>query len=200
MASRAPTDAVPSAKQLVFLSMTAAVVAVIVFLCGVLVGRGVPVRRPLGATAAAELGNGGAVDLGVAGNPTEIDGSPLDDLSYFSRLHSVEPAPETLEATTETQRDGEDGLGVTFLEALVLSGDGDFAVQVTALRGADEAADVAAGLVEKGYPAFVVDPTPGTPVAVHRVRVGPYTDRTDADHIRDRLEIEEQFKPWVVHP
>ena len=202
MASRAPTDAAPSAKQLVFLSMIAAVVAVIVFLCGVLVGRGVPpIRGPLEATAAAELGSGGAADLGVAGPPADPDRSPLDDLTYFGRLHSTEPASETLEAETETPRNDDDGLVVGMsLERLVSPRDGVFVVQVTALRGADKAADVAAGLVEKGYPAFVVEPTPGTPVAVHRVRVGPYTDRTDAGVVRDRLETEEQFKPWVVQP
>ena len=32
-------------KQLVFLFMTATVVAVVIFLCGVMVGRGVPAQR-----------------------------------------------------------------------------------------------------------------------------------------------------------
>ena len=42
MASQASNDTTPNAKQLVFLFMAATVVAVVVFLCGVLVGRGVP--------------------------------------------------------------------------------------------------------------------------------------------------------------
>ena len=37
-------EAAPSAKQIVFLFMASTVVAVVVFLCGVLVGRGVPAR------------------------------------------------------------------------------------------------------------------------------------------------------------
>ena len=74
-----------------------------------------------------------------------------------------------------------------------------FVVQVTALRGGDEAHDVAAGLVERGYPAFVVDPAPGAPVAVYRVRVGPPTRTVaKAETVRYRLETEEQFKPWLV--
>jgi hypothetical protein len=40
-------------KQLVFLFMTATVVAVVIFLCGVMVGRGVPAQRG-GAVLAAE--------------------------------------------------------------------------------------------------------------------------------------------------
>ena len=85
-------------KQLVFLFMAATVVSVVIFLCGVLVGRGVRAER------------GGIVD--VAANAPSTDPSPLqtppsttpvpaaagsdptvaaapppaDDLSYFSRL------------------------------------------------------------------------------------------------------------------
>ena len=40
-----PSEAAPSAKQLVFLAIMATVVAVIVFLCGVVVGRGTAARR-----------------------------------------------------------------------------------------------------------------------------------------------------------
>ena len=51
MANQGPTESAPSAKQLVFLAMTATVVAVIVFLCGVLVGRGMPARGAPGTVA-----------------------------------------------------------------------------------------------------------------------------------------------------
>ena len=42
MRSSAANETTPTAKQIVFLFMAATVVAVVVFLCGVLVGRGVP--------------------------------------------------------------------------------------------------------------------------------------------------------------
>src|SRR4051812_3402772 len=40
-------------KQLVFLFMASTVVAVVIFLCGVMVGRGVRVQRPAGALEAS---------------------------------------------------------------------------------------------------------------------------------------------------
>ena len=57
-----------------------------------------------------------------------------------------------------------------------------------------------AGLVAKGYPAVVVDPALGAPVAVYRVRVGPFADRGEADAVRDRLDTEEPFTPFVIAP
>ena len=180
MATHGPSDAAPSAKQLVFRAMLATVVAVIVFLCGVLVGRGVPARRVDGR-AATEAAPGGAGTLGfgvpeIAPDPEAESGSPLDALSYFDRLTSVDPAPETLAAA------------------------GSWVVQVAALRSGDDARTVADGLVARGYPAFVVPPASGAPAAVYRVRVGPYADHGEADTVRDRLETEEHFEPWVVPP
>ena len=51
-------------------------------------------------------------------------------------------------------------------------------------------------LAAKGYPAFVLDPAPGSPV-IYRVQVGGYPDRDKAEQAARRLEKEEQFKPYV---
>jgi DedD protein len=72
-------------KQLVFLAMSATVVAVVIFLCGVLVGRGVPPARqavePIGPDAGAPAltaGPDGDIDIGLEPTPAEQP----DDLSY----------------------------------------------------------------------------------------------------------------------
>jgi len=177
MPSHGPSEAAPSAKQLVFLAIMATVVAVIVFLCGVVVGRGTAARRAP-AVATEAVPSVGTVGLGVpdiALDPEADGGSPLDDLSYFERLSSPDPAPETLDP-----------------EAV-------FVVQVTALRSGDEARAVEAGLVAKGYPAFVVDSVPGAD-ALYRVRVGPYADMSEANTVRRRLAAEEPFEPFVTKP
>ena len=178
MPSHGPTEATPSAKQLVFLAMLATVVAVIVFLCGVLVGRGMPARR--GAAAVTEAASGaGTVGIGLQEIPPDTAvarGAPLDDLSYFERLSSPEPAAERLDAVA------------------------GFVVQVTALRSGDAARIVETGLVAKGYPAFVVDPMRGAPDPVYQVRVGPYLDKSEADAARRRLEAEEPFEPFLTAP
>ena len=201
MANQGPSEAAPSAKQLVFLAMMATVVAVIVFLCGVLVGRGMPSGRAPGMVATQAVPSGAGTRVGVPEilpDPEAAPGSPLDSLSYFDRLRRTDAAPETLVAPA--------GEFAPELGAAPPSPDpqaapgvaASFVVQVIALRSRDEARTVAAGLEAKGYPAWVVDPAPGAPAAVYRVRVGPYADQSEADTVRDRLETEEPFTPFVI--
>ena len=71
-------------------------------------------------------------------------------------------------------------------------------MQVAALRDRAAAVAVMTRLTEKRYPAFVVEPVPGAPVASYRVRVGPFTDRAAAERAAARLEREEQFKPFIT--
>jgi cell division septation protein DedD len=217
------SDPAPSAKQLVFLAIMATTVAVIVFLCGVLVGRGVPARRTAMGTVSDVLPGGSAqVAIGVPEVPTSEDAetaSPLVGLSYFERLNGIEPVVEAV----ELQRVGQDAsttegdapeaapaVAVTEGSAPPLTtpsapeetgpgpADGMFVLQVTALRESAEANQVAEGLVASGYPAFVVAPAADAPVAVFRVRVGPYADRAEAEAAGRRLEAEQRLKPWVI--
>ena len=165
MANSGQSEAAPSAKQLVFLAMMATVVAVVVFLCGVLVGRGVPLRRGTVAQP-SESGPGRAGVFGISEPAPDADtdaASPLDDLSYFERLSGTDPAPEREltrpEVVPAVETAGDDGdavpperldaaAPVARAGALAASRDAvSFVVQVTALRGADEAHAVAAGLV-----------------------------------------------------
>ena len=73
-----------------------------------------------------------------------------------------------------------------------------YSIQVTTLRESDAAERMAQGLVDKGYPAFVVPPAPGVPVPVFRVRVGTYADRDEAEQVLRRLEGEESLRPWIT--
>ena len=69
---------------------------------------------------------------------------------------------------------------------------------MTALRGPDAARQVAVRLLAKGFPAYVLQPASDAPVAMYRVRVGRYIDRGEAEQMLQRLEREEQFKPWIT--
>jgi cell division septation protein DedD len=71
-------------------------------------------------------------------------------------------------------------------------------VQVHALKDQTAAAALAQRLSSKGYPAFVLGPSPGAP-AIYRVQVGRFNDRKEAEQVARRLEKEEQFKPWISH-
>ena len=94
-------------KQLVFLFMAATVVSVVIFLCGVLVGRGVRAERSAAAEAAALNDSIGADIVPTAqpdpaavpagSDPTTAAPPPaVDDLTYFKRLEQPNQPEEPL--------------------------------------------------------------------------------------------------------
>ena len=97
-------------KQLVFLFMTATVVAVVIFLCGVMVGRGVPAQRGTPALAAdgsdpttpdeariAASASDATPTPTAASSPSASASSKLG-LTYPDRLEEPEPVPEEVPA------------------------------------------------------------------------------------------------------
>ena len=94
-------------KQLVFLFMAATVVSVVIFLCGVMVGRGVPTQRPGDQVAIAEASlDPTALDPMAALAPASAvapstEGIPIasqETLTYPGRLEDSNPPAETLKA------------------------------------------------------------------------------------------------------
>jgi cell division septation protein DedD len=97
-------------KQLVFLFMTATVVAVVIFLCGVMVGRGVPAQRGTPVLAADGLdpttsdeARTGAAATDAAATPTaasspSASASSKLGLTYPNRLEEPEPVAEDVPA------------------------------------------------------------------------------------------------------
>ncbi len=194
-------------KQLVFLFMAATVVSVVIFLCGVMVGRGV-VRAQQSTELASAIDEAGADPTLVARNArpaTSASGdAPLstqETLTYPERLEEPEPPAETLRELSSPAPAPTVGiltspeLTVTGSVAGEPAGSG-FVVQVAAVRQRAEADTIARRLSTKGYPAFVTSPS-GAP-HLFRVRVGKYRERREAESIATRLEQEEQFKPWIT--
>lgn len=105
-------------KQLVFLFMAATVVSVVIFLSGVMVGRGVQTEQrtspdtvvlsdgpaavpPSGQTSTPSSAPAVSPDA----DPRTADAPPaVDDLSYFSRLEQSTPPAETLKPVPEPER------------------------------------------------------------------------------------------------
>lgn len=212
-------------KQLVFLFMAATVVSVVIFLCGVLVGRGVRAGRGTAVETAA-LADPAATELSLAASPhvsalpaePPADGPRAvpDDLSYFNRLDQPNPPVEALKATPASAPGAKPERPTPALSrpspepaapaaaatasraaAPQAAGTQPFAVQIAALNVRSEADAMAKRLSSKGYAAFVLPPANGTP-AVYRVRIGPFNTRREADSVAARLQKEEQFKPWVT--
>lgn len=212
-----------SGKQLVFLFMAVTVVSVVIFLCGVLVGRGV---QPGNVAATAEAT---PAPVDEASDPTAPDATPpavapagptaVPDLNYQDQLESPGPAPERLaapgkaavppassaprseptapappsNATAGPPPEKPAAPNPAFREP---RGDG-FAIQVAALSKQAEAEAVAGRLKSKGYAAFILSSLPGQPPGF-KVRVGKFKARAEAEKIATRLEREEQFKPWIT--
>src|SRR5438477_6653391 len=95
-----------SGKQLVFLFMAATVVSVVIFLCGVLVGRGVRAERGVVVESTSIAGAADTPPQPAPAPPTPPPAGsdptaaaappPVDDLSYFSRLEKSKAPVEQL--------------------------------------------------------------------------------------------------------
>lgn len=225
-------------KQLVFLFMSATVVAVVIFLCGVMVGRGVRAPR---ATEPIETSADAAIDPTAATQPAPVaaspDGTPAaagETLTYPERLEDPTPPPEKLvdpgatpaaaktagkpaaapataksppapaaakpaaavaasKAPAAAPASLAEAKSTPAAAATEPAGSG-YVVQVAATRSRNEADTIARRLAAKGYPTFVT--TGGA--NMFRVRVGKYPDRRQAESIAQKLQKEEQFKPWIT--
>jgi hypothetical protein len=234
-------------KQLVFLFMAATVVSVVIFLCGVLVGRGVrggasePVEMTRADVAASPESTAPPESPApeppstppAAAPETPATPAPAAELSYAERLLRDTPPEEPLNAApappsqnssvsapaiqepvaaetpaTPTPADAKAkpagaqakpaGAPTTALPQSDPSGAG-FAVQVAAYRDKKEADTLAKQLVAKGYPAFVMEPAKGAPMAYFRVRVGKFKTRQDAEAVSAKLQSAEQLtNAWIA--
>jgi DedD protein len=216
-----------SGKALVFLFMAVTVIAVGIFLMGLLVGRGVLATKgaPGVEAAATEVEPPLPPSAGTSASSTSPS-TAGEKLSYAERLGSAEPAKEQLKAestptppsTPPTPRaesiapapaappaskpataapPASKPAPAPATAASTEPAGGGFAIQVAALREREEADVIVKRLAGKGYPAYVVAPAKGAP-PVFRVRVGKYKERNEADTVAARLQKEEQFKPWIV--
>lgn len=192
----------PKAKQVVFVFMAATVAAVVVFLCGVLVGRGVPPPVPVAVdpVIGMESQDPAPATLGMPRSEPSAGAAVSEGLDYHRIL------------TGESRVPGADpGVGPLAPPGLLLPLDpepvalprpegarGGYYVQVVSLSEVGAGQGVVDRLTAKGLPALLLPPADGVPMALYRVRVGPYAQRAEAERVSERLEIEDGFTPFVV--
>lgn len=202
-------------KQLVFLFMAVTVVSVVIFLCGVLVGRGV--RLDAGTPETIESQVAALPPPAVVASPgPSAPATASEDLSYPNRLAGADakeqlkppaptpapepaaptPAPPQSQTPAAAAAPGRSPAPAAAAAPNEPAGTG-FAIQLAALRQREEADIIARRLIGKGFPAYVLTPESGAP-AVFRVRVGKFKDRREAESVAARLQKEEQFNPWIV--
>jgi cell division septation protein DedD len=217
-----------SGKQLVFLFMAVTVVSVVIFLCGVLVGRGVQARA--GASTSAALTESEPVDdAGApAAEPAPDTPTPRADVSFPQRLEKNETPPEKL-----VPRKDPPAKAATPAPAAATP-PGSVAAPSTPAAKAAPTAPAATLVPDRPSPGIRPEPK-GTGFAIQvaafsargeaetivkrlsdkgyavylvtpqagqpamfRVRVGKFTERAEAERVAARLEREEQFKPWIT--
>jgi cell division septation protein DedD len=210
-------------KQLVFFFMAAVAIAVVVFLCGVMVGRGVR------DAAIAASGNNIVSEPGTtasAAKPTS--GEVLRELDYSKRLESnrveekLEPAssspedlvtkkttpPKTTEIKPSSTKTAVSKPAAnkpapkptsTAKKAtsgtLLGSAAGTFTIQVVALKTDDAAQKLVNRLKTKNYRAYL---EPGGETGLFRVRVGRFQTRAEAEKVAKMLRDTEKFKPYIT--
>jgi len=210
-------------KQLVFLFMAATVVSVVIFLCGVLVGRGVKTERAVSSAEAAAVAAVADPTLpqtavtappAAGTDPTAAAPPPAVGetfTTYSDRLGKNTDPPENIKApapapplpapSVHEKISNVAAPPATSPAAKAQSpsagaGDG-YVVQVAALP--ERAADtIAKRLTSKGYGGVSVIALGGTASALYRVRVGRFKTRREAEAVASRLRKEEQFQPWVT--
>ena len=212
-----------SGKQLVFLFMATTVVSVVIFLCGVLVGRGVRAERggDDATVVAAPATQTPTPAPAAEAPPAAVDVPPPPtegELTYHKRLQEATTPAEKLKKPAE-QPSSPPAAAVESKPAapqpsaakesaapppstpgrsdVPTSGRaGSWVIQVHALQNRDAASTFVRRLTSKGYPAFLLNPAPGS-TQIYRVQIGGYRDRGEAEQVARRLEKEEQFKPAI---
>jgi cell division septation protein DedD len=198
-----------SGKQLVFLFILVTFALVVVFLCGVLVGRGARAARgEEPAAVSAEVTTTPPAPQAVPGGgpPAAEPPAPApeaDELSYHKRLQGADAPKEQLKSAAPSSGETKPASPAASAPAqdtaaAPASGrPGVWVVQVVALQDRTVATSLVKRLNGKGYPAFLVTTAAGSVPRMYKVQVGRYNDKREAEQIRQRLEKEEQFKPWI---
>jgi len=173
-------------KQLVFLFMTATVVAVVIFLCGVMVGRGVPAQRGVAVLAAdgsdptttdevrsAASATDTAATPTAASSPSASPSSKLG-LTYPNRLEEPDPVAEDVPSGLPAHE--------PFATTAVARVPPPPAPKADAKPASKNAAAVATAAAAPKDPVSAAPSGPGFVVQVAAVR-----QHAEADAIRGRL-------------
>jgi cell division septation protein DedD len=207
-------------KKLVFLFMVGAVVLVVIFLLGVMVGRGV--RGPGGAdvTSAQATTEAGqpAADAGPLPPPTKPAPGDLDYATLVAGgdakkgieppstppdavADAAAPPPSTPRAAPPAAKEPAKPAPAKNAAAPVppdatpataAPATAAWVVQVSALKTKTAADRAVAALKAKGYAAFVV----GDSGSLFHVQVGPFADKAEAERTRAQLQ-KAGYKPLI---
>lgn len=215
-------------KQLVFLFMAVTVVSVVIFLMGVLVGRGVRAERAVqaaesaGSQAVGEVAQAPPIPATPSQSsapatasetlsyPRQLEGPAPADTLGPERSRAAAPAPPAATAPVPTPAPKEAAKTPEAPPAAAPARPAPATAATSAEPAGPGFAIQVAALRERGEAEAVVRrlsgkgysayvvPPASGTPAVYRVRVGKFKERREADTVAARLQKEEKFKPWVV--
>jgi len=199
-------------KQLVFFFMAAVAIAVVVFLCGVMVGRGVRDATIAAAGKNITTSPEQAPSTGAM-KPEEV----RRELDYKRRLESPKAedrledssssSPEKLVAEAKktttspppapkpTPKKTTPKKTTPKAAAQMGTPSGTFTIQVVALKTQAAADQLVQRLKAKSYRAYVES---GGETGLFRVRVGRFAARGEAEKVAQMLRDSEKFKPYIT--
>jgi len=195
-------------KQLVFLFMAATVVSVVIFLCGVMVGRGVPDRSAVAANESAGSTSDGAPGESAPARPAP---EPVGTRGSGQQAHQTEQAPSPAQQTPASppadQAPPEPAPDHDYFDDLV-NGQKDTRVGTATGRAAGappkqrEPAPVAktpvsAAAKPAAAPAAVVERTSSS--SGYAVQLAAVRERSEADGIARRL-VSKGYQAYVLVP
>jgi cell division septation protein DedD len=184
-----------SGKQLVFLFMVLTAASVVIFVCGVLVGRGIAAEAGAEEPVVTEEV---AQTPAEAGAPASVPPTPVDDLRYHEDLQKSGPPKADLPAAEQKPAPEpppvvqERAPEPAVVDVPTSGRPGIWHLQVGALKSQSAAADLVRQLAAKGYPAYLENPASGAP-AIYRVRVGRYKSRAEAAEMAGQIKKDLQY-------
>ena len=169
------------------------------FLLGVLVGRGTaPIKFDIDKLEQMLLSKRQAADKKememVSGNiQSGPDKTKLDFYETLKKNQTEEKLPPSKTKVDTKQPSGSTPVVSTHSSSVP----GFYTVQVASLRSKDSAQSIAANLIKKGFGAFIATSSSYRSGTWHRVRVGNFKKKSDAEKMAKKMRSE-SYKPIVV--
>jgi DedD protein len=177
LAEQKDTEITLGTGKLLTFFFAAVVVCGLFFGLGFNLGRASAPQPDPNVVAAAPLGsNQGAAKpsathpVAAVNPPAQQPSTPGDTTPATQQPASTPAAPDSKPAATPEP-----------------ASTGGFVVQVAAVTHREDAEALSAALRQKSYPVFIVNDAPDK---LFHVQVGPFSDRKDAQAMRDRLSAE----------
>jgi cell division septation protein DedD len=192
-----------SGKQLVFLFMATTVVSIVIFLCGVLVGRGVQnARGLLSSSSSVDAGADKSGDDDAATAPATGEPTPVTGLSYPANLPGRQDEPAAVQpgaaAALSSTPEGPAAAKAAEPAAAPARETPREAAKATAKEPVAEAPKESPKAAAAAVPAPSTTPAPAEDGGF-TVQVTALKNRPEADAIAQRLQAR-GYKAYVVAP